>query len=210
MNNKINEIMQKYNKLNITQEMLESWYSEASNLLVAGGLNPLPEIPVFAMIGLRRNILGTCFYTQTSEGKTCPSRIEIYKDKASSLESAKETLLHEAAHAYCVYYYNESGHTPLFARIAKALGSTGSAYQQSSDKIKKASENRANAISSFVNHTELTKRDIHSMRCSFKMIANKYDLPLTAETFDTYIRPRYKYIFTSEQITEALAVILRN
>lgn len=194
-----------------TLDYFKNLYEETSNYLMNHGFNPLPIIPIF--IEYRgRNLMGCVSYT-TEETKVTVHNLtinsRILKDSSYTEDDIKETFYHEIAHVYCLYYYgkNGRGHGPLFNRVAKALGSYGGKYHQSSEKAVKAFERREEQAASFTVKT-FTAKDIHSMRCSFKLMARKYNMELTAENFNKYVRPRYINIYTKEQIDEALAKIV--
>lgn len=180
-------------------------YQQASQYLVENGMNPLPQIEITVGFNRGRNVLGSTYYN--AEGK--PYKIQMSsKYESAPYESLRETFMHEIAHVYCSYYYNTTGHGPLFNRIAKALGAIGGRYQVTS-KIESSFASREQSLNKFINQmaTPITKRDIHSMRCSMKMMARKYDREANEEMFDTYVAPRYKNIFSAQQISEAKQAI---
>jgi hypothetical protein len=116
-------------------------YKKASDYLVENGLNPLPSITL-NIIWMRTNrILGQVRSRWEGE-KLVPEVLTMNARFENSDESKRiETLMHEIAHVYCIHYYNEPGHTPLFNRIAKSLGAVGGKFQQV-DKIESAMQNR--------------------------------------------------------------------
>lgn len=185
-------------------EFYKDLYRKASDYLVENGLNSLPDIPIEIRFIYGR-VLGQVTFSHTISNNLELNALTMnFKYENAPENQRVEVFMHEIAHVYCIHYYNESEHSPLFNRIAKGLGAVGGKSQVVS-KIDSAMQNREQNMKKFVFQSSLvlSNRDVHAMRCSLKMISKKYNLNPDIETFNKYVAPRYKYIYSEQQIKKA-------
>jgi len=197
-----------------TDAKLKDFYLELNQILDARDMKPLPDDVRVYWSNRMGRAHGVAYAknipAESSEGvgyrKMTGDRIalNIKRFRGASGTQVRATLIHEAAHIWTMTNCGRCDHSAAWKHVAQILGDTGERYAGCSDEAEQSAFDTRDSIPTQIE--ELTKRQVHSLRCSLKQIDRRYGCGFNFESFKKYVKPRFPQ-FTSEAMDNAANVL---
>lgn len=190
-----------------TNEQLKQYYNRLNALLAERGMESLPNVTVRWSTYMSSRKLGH-FHVRGGPRDSAVASAEIVLNRnvlASLNFSVEETLRHEAAHAWTWFNCGRLDHSDAWRHVAKILGCTGSRCASYRDS-ELAPIAQATSRETPTQHTELTAKRLHQLRCSLKYVCREKGLTYCRSTYDLHVRPKFPQF--SKDLLEAAATQL--
>jgi len=192
---------------NSSNRDLKDFYNSLNSFLQAREMKLLPDITV-----RWSDRMGSALAKTYGKNKT--NGLEAYEivmnhrlfRKEGDKYSVDSTLRHEAAHAWTAQHCGRLDHSDAWRHVARILGDTGDRCAIVNDFKNEKKALRSAALVP-TQHEDLTKRQIHQLRCALKAVVRRTGGKPTTRLFNTFVRPRFPQ-FSQKALDEAVKILI--